>query len=185
MRNSLRIQAPICNSSSVNTTNWRVERKSQSTNFIMNTWEKPTQKKQRTGNPTTLKRLISSEVSIRWTPGALTPWEKPLNKSLLRNGLKTLSPATTITRSGTWLIKLRKIAIIFPQNCKYYGENILLKKILTTLTGVEKIALLNRRQTHTRSALKFIIQSKFFSSFSLSRHIHRWWRSQHLQKTRI
>ena len=53
------------------------------------------------------------------------------------------------------------MAIVFPYQSKYHGENILLKRILTSLTGIEKIIVINRKQSGLKSALKFIMQSNF------------------------
>lgn len=58
-----------------------------------------------------------------------------------------------------YLFNLRNVGIIFPVQSKYYGENILIKKILSSLTGIEKFALLNRRQTNIKSAVKYLTQS--------------------------
>lgn len=80
----------------------------------------------------------------------------------MKNGLKTLSLETITTLSGTILFILRNIAIIFPVQSKYYGENNILKKILSTLTGIEKFALINKRNSSAKSALKFLTQGIFF-----------------------
>jgi hypothetical protein len=36
----------------------------------------------------------------------------------------------------------------------------MMKRLISSLTGIEKVVLLNRRQTHTKSAVKFISQGK-------------------------
>jgi len=129
---------------------------------ISSIWRKSTQKKPRTSNQTMLRMLISVEVSNHSTIKILTCWEKLSKKLLNKNGLKITSHQTIITLSGNLFIYSRNIGIIFPIQSKYHGENNVIKRVLTSLTGVEKFALLNRRQTSVKSAVKFLTQGIFF-----------------------
>lgn len=61
--------------------------------------------------------------------------------------------------SSNYYYTFRKIAFIFPIQSKYHGDNLLVKRILTSLIGIDKIVLINRRQTNTRSAVRFINQT--------------------------
>jgi hypothetical protein len=56
------------------------------------------------------------------------------------------------------------VAFIFPFQSKYFGENNLIKRMISSLTGVEKIILLNRRQNSSKRALKHIMDSNSFVS---------------------
>ncbi len=64
------------------------------------------------------------------------------------------------------------MAIVFPYQTKFFGENNLLKRILTTLTGIEKFALINRKQGNARSIATYIIQSNFNKYLRLQGNFH-------------
>ena len=82
--------------------------------------------------------------------------------SLKKNGLKIMFLETIIILSGNVYFYSRNIGIIFPVQSKYHGENNTIKRVLTTLTGVEKFALINRRQTSVKSAVKYLTQGIYF-----------------------
>lgn len=58
----------------------------------------------------------------------------------------------------------RNVAIIFPFDSKYFGANNLVKRLLSSLTGIEKFILINKRQSSSKASLKFIVGSNFFVS---------------------
>lgn len=73
-----------------------------------------------------------------------------------------MSSQTTITTlSGIFIAYERNIALTFPYQSKYFGENNLLRKIFTKLTGIEKFLIINKNQTSIKSALKYIMQSSY------------------------
>jgi hypothetical protein len=56
------------------------------------------------------------------------------------------------------------VAFIFPFNSKYLGENSIMKRMISSLTGVEKIILIDKRQHSSKKALKYIMDSNSFVS---------------------
>lgn len=55
----------------------------------------------------------------------------------------------------------RNVNICFPAVSKFYGENNMMKKLLTRLTGLDKFLIVNKNQASLYNIVKFIKTSKF------------------------